>query len=225
MPLPVPITLDSDSGKPPFLCPLCDKKFLIKVCRDRHVENHSVLHICHHCGKICRNKFGLQKHLETHSAIRSYQCDQCDKAYKSKSALRDHVICFHGKARDHLCRFCPMRFLRKSDRIGHERTHTNERPFKCSHCDKAFRRKAIMQAHELTHGHRTKDWKCDVCGSLFYNRIQRDNHVKYLHESVPDKPCPFNCGKMFRRNQKVKEHSERCSVLRGMQNGAASDAV
>jgi hypothetical protein len=47
-------------------------------------EDAELTHICHVCGKACKNTYTLVKHLTTHEAVdptKMVQCQICNKLY------------------------------------------------------------------------------------------------------------------------------------------------
>lgn len=55
--------------------------------------------------------------------VRSYECAECGKRFKSRGGLQQHSR-IHVKERPYQCHFCPKRFTQKSHVDQHERIHT-----------------------------------------------------------------------------------------------------
>ena len=48
--------------------------------------------MCHSCGKMTRFKRDAMEHAETHIDGLSFPCQYCDKSFRSRSALRSHIL-------------------------------------------------------------------------------------------------------------------------------------
>ena len=191
-------------------CPICGKFFTLKARLKDHIARHSQRHVCDTCGMSFNSQHSLRLHMNSHSDERPHKCDICGKTYKTTRTFRDHQMAVHGEEADkkHLCSYCPAKFHRRIDRKRHEMIHTEEKPFQCRFCPKSFGRRERMQFHERTHGERRKDVPCRLCGNCYYDEKQRNAHEKMFH-NPPKRPCPFQCGKMFRTNHHAREHAQR----------------
>ncbi len=61
---------------------------------------------CENCNKSYKTKKSLQEHIKIkHSAVQSLQCVKCDKHFLNKYSLKDHVRQVHP-SKLHSCTFC-----------------------------------------------------------------------------------------------------------------------
>ncbi|XP_070494121.1 zinc finger protein ZFP2-like [Chironomus tepperi] len=111
-------------------------------------------HICHVCGKACKNYYTLVKHLTTHEAAdptKMIQCHICSKLFNSKNKLTQHMV-GHNNQRKWKCSVCGMSFNFKKLLQMHTRAvHEFERTFLCNFCDKRFFKKYDLTVHVRLH--------------------------------------------------------------------------
>ena len=104
-------------------CRLCNKSLpseTILVAHLRWVHNQCLL-----CGKYCYTNERLTEHLNwVHRKDISYQCGKCEKSFKFKVTLKEHL-----------------------------KTHYEKQLYKCYHCDKTYKKISYFIQHILTmHG-------------------------------------------------------------------------
>ncbi|ODM88059.1 putative zinc finger protein [Orchesella cincta] len=179
---------------------------------------------CKKCGKCFSRKGTLVGHNKVHSHKRLHQCTLCDKNYKSKCNLSDHVKTAHSQVtqcsfssyilsglKNHVrkvhegkksttkpfdCLICGKTLTTAAGRELHiMAVHTNERPFPCSICGRAFKVKGLMKRHFETHSG-LKHYKCTKCTSSFATQSGLNSHDKVMHIKARIHPCSF-CDKMF----------------------------
>ncbi|KAM6224604.1 zinc finger protein 580-like [Rhynchocyon petersi] len=84
---------------------------------------------CYECGRIYGSPMQLQRHLLTHSMVRPFTCDTCDRTFKRSSDLARHRRMAHntvrraGTDRPYVCPYCPLRFQDTVTLGEHVRTH------------------------------------------------------------------------------------------------------
>lgn len=161
-----------------FSCEQCGKRFKMEWDLKFHLSTHNAPeHMCDICGGLykskyllvkhrrtvhlneykyrctfCSNRFLLQENLDIHvlQHNQNYQCGVCDKIFKSKKYLSNHVAT-HTTMRPHKCSICSRGFRTSSKRNIHFLTHSSEKPHVCNICNKAFRRHWYMMKHREKH--------------------------------------------------------------------------
>ena len=103
-----------------------------------------------HGVNLSKAMLGSLEEFETHD------CDACEKKYKNKGDLRQHIKLKHGDSGNvgHFqCDLCQSKFQQKKSLSAHQRMkHSDEVPqFSCPTCGKTFNKKHNMKRHQQTH--------------------------------------------------------------------------
>ena len=88
-----------DDRPRPYLCTICDRRFI----RKGHLNRHKLLHgkerqfLCNVCDKQFTRKERLKFHQKTHAQETVHSCDPCKKQCPSQLALSCHMNIHTGK--------------------------------------------------------------------------------------------------------------------------------
>ncbi|XP_013141784.1 PREDICTED: zinc finger protein 2-like [Papilio polytes] len=180
------------SPQPRTECTICHKLVRKDLSR-AHSRTHAPrdIYTCVLCVKTFASQASYEHHLKytkTHAVIDilKYKCSVCDKGYKSKGELRDHINYQHMGKTQHKCPLCgkalaTRRCVTRHVRRAHHGLKENPRDKMCQQCGKAFRDKKGLREHELIHtGERPLS--CEICGCTFRQHASLYTHRKRIHK-------------------------------------------
>lgn len=161
--------------------------------------------------ETCDLPFSRMDHLKAHFIARhtgnQFNCDECGRSFRYKSALDRHVKVIHENQREHICSKCGKTFGSKYDLMKHyETSHDDVKKAQrtCMTCGKLFSKERNLQIHILAiHGE--KSFECEKCGKKFSFESAKDRHVKVVHLNQRSHQCDF-CKKTFGVKNDLRDH-------------------
>ena len=79
------------------------------------------------------NKYGQSK--QKNEIMKN--CEICNKEFKTKSGLRQHISIIHGEQKENKCNICLKIFHLQSKLTSHMKSvHENKKNHKCDSCEK-----------------------------------------------------------------------------------------
>lgn len=112
-----------------FECPEpgCGKKFMNErqVVKHRRLCHENVEHvgpqICEHCNKQFTTLVRLRAHIKfVHQQRHDLKCQVCDKGFKTKLTLKEHLACHNGIPL-YKCNFCERTFNSNANMYSHRK--------------------------------------------------------------------------------------------------------
>ena len=115
------------------------------------------------------------------------QCDLCEKSFRLKRDLLDHIAWSHTSIKTFSCDKCFKVLASKQSYIQHNlRIHEKieiVKSFPCKLCSYSFKNENDLRNHAITHDeNREKKYPCDSCGKSYYTKSGLTDHVNFIHE-------------------------------------------
>lgn len=195
--------------KEAFKCNECGKCFETSLTLRTHQLNHvpeeQRQFQCDDCGQAFAKAWMCKTHiLEKHGGAETfiYNCDQCEKRFKSKHRLHQHVKLKHDMSNQQICPQCGVTFLNMTSLTLHLDTHNPEREKRACHlCGKY-----VFHLNRHLEAHVRETVACDECGKELRGKNALKTHKKMMHnKDAPVYPCTV-CSKSFRSKYKLSEH-------------------
>ncbi|XP_059474666.1 zinc finger protein 436 isoform X1 [Neocloeon triangulifer] len=201
-----------------YECVDCQKKFKLKSSLERHrrvIHFEGETYSCPECDARCPDKGTLARHMYTHTGLKPYTCNRCDKMFSRKYHLERHVIqtgCDGKPKPSHPCQVCGRMFSRKDNLREHLRAHAGQvkrkKKYNCEFCNKEFHGTSLLQIHTRIHtGERP--YPCDFCEKTFPSSGAMKKHRR-MHTGER----PYECKECFAKfaaketlNRHVKTHT------------------
>ena len=185
------------SSTPKSICPHCGEKFKHEKSMSYHIKNvheESIACFCDQCGFKSKNQHTLKRHMiRMHGGEKeTFHCphEDCEKVYKDKATLRDHVNFIHLKVqkpkteRRHSCSYCTKKFFCPSDAKKHENTfHLSKREIKCEQCEYTTNYPHSLKKHiESIHLGIMYDCYYPGCTKSYNKKGNLDAHKSRVHK-------------------------------------------
>ena len=131
------------------------------------------------CDVVSASRAALSSHILTHTALRPFKCKLCDKAYKQKNTLADHMVSAHQKERKFKCQVagCDRAFHFKYDLTAHMRRHNGDKPYKCDECGFRTTTANGLRTHKISHSD-ARPYTCEHCGATYKQTKHLNRHQK-----------------------------------------------
>ena len=168
----------------PHKCDKCWKSFTTVDRLNQHFLCHgpedSKPFLCCICNKRFMNNSALSCHMKTHSCLKYYECPICHEGFDHTSAMREHSLIHANEEGLFACSHCDKVFSEFLVLKKHIRGFHNTKYYPCNVCGKVFPREDKLKLHMLRHStHRA--FMCETCGKQFKRNDKLKDHIKRIH--------------------------------------------
>ncbi|XP_056610058.1 zinc finger protein 142 [Triplophysa dalaica] len=147
-----------------------------------HMEERKYL--CPECGYKCKWINQLKYHMTKHTGAKPYSCEDCDYRTNRADSLRIHRETRHRDMRSFICEKCGNAFKTRFLLRNHQRKHSEDRPYVCSECQRTFRWPAGLRHHHLSHTNQLP-FQCLHCPYRAKQKFQVVKHLRRHHPDQP----------------------------------------
>lgn len=176
-------------GELDFVCEHCGSRYSSKkVLKSHQISKHSKVENlldCNYCEMKFPTAYRLKEHMIKHSDSCEFVCKECNKFFRRKRALTEHMEYKHGEKRCFTCNTCKKTFKWKSNYMDHIKSHSVTYP--CLVCGTSFNRVSSLTRHQGTHGIGEKPHTCHICGRGFIQKTPFWSHMEKHHDLTKDK--------------------------------------
>ncbi|NXA32765.1 ZN142 protein, partial [Eudromia elegans] len=137
-------------------------------------------YLCPECGYKCKWVNQLKYHMTKHTGLKPYRCAECEYRTNRADALRVHQETRHREARSFMCEQCGKAFKTRFLLKTHLKKHSEEKPYVCNACGRAFRWAAGLRHHYLTHTNE-HPFFCRYCPYKAKQKFQVIKHIQRHH--------------------------------------------
>lgn len=192
-----------DANNTEFLCWLCEMTFPNLPDYKKHCLTHSAVRVftCELCQKKNHTIIRMIGHLKGHLSPR-HKCEICASCFGRPELLQAHLQT-HAAQPLHQCPVCAKSFVSSHGLQGHMRTHSGEKLFVCELCGKSFFQRMSLVYHKRWHAGE-KPYECDICGRRTRCFGDLRKH-KRMHSDKRPYVCEV-CGKSFRFISSLNRH-------------------
>ena len=139
--------MDTHRETKPYKCDHCLKAFSTQNILNIHRKIHLPPEFkCNFCPKMFVQKQNRERHMNTHTGAKPFECEQCHKRFNHSIGLTQHREIHHSAERKHKCANCDKKFATSSDLAHHRKTHSAPK-FECPFCQKKFNQSAHCRVH------------------------------------------------------------------------------
>ena len=172
------------SNHRPYKCDKCWKAFTTSDRLNQHLMCHGPEEakpfLCCICNKRFMNNSALACHMKTHSCLKYYECPICHEGFDHTSAMREHSLIHANESGLFACSYCDKVFSEFLVLKKHIRGFHNTKYYPCSVCEKSFPREDKLRLHMLRHSNH-RAFMCETCGKQFKRNDKLKEHIKRIH--------------------------------------------
>ena len=185
-------------------CDICSKIYIDKYhYRSHYKQMHERANDvkCNICMKTYSNAKYLLEHVDRmHTNFESkFKCDACEKFFKTELEVKSHMKRVHMKINKFKCKICEKSYFTMGELKHHSKINHNDQSqrelFECNYCKKNFVTKMNRDLHIKRMHEKLKNFKCDSCENIFFSKAEVRSHYETMHFGIKKKEACQYCNK------------------------------
>uniref|UniRef100_A0A1B0D5V3 Uncharacterized protein n=1 Tax=Phlebotomus papatasi TaxID=29031 RepID=A0A1B0D5V3_PHLPP len=194
-------------------CELCTASFTVfEDLKQHYCDAHSQVGYVRCCNTRFERRQRLVEHVHFHVDPKSFECQECGKAFKFRNHLQEHLsIHIPPDQRQFKCDQCPKSYTKLCRLTAHQKVHVppEEREHICPQCNKAFSTGSVMRSHIKIVHERCQTKVCEFCARIFKTKEAFVAHqINHMEQKPPKVQCEY-CGKKFKQRPGLLRHMLR----------------
>ena len=187
-------------------CGVCGKRFVKSQHLKEHLDSHTdSSYECEHCNKVFKSKRGMERHKRTECEAELYRF-KCPYPRCDRGFPSQEEMEAHHKIHNKTCEVCGKTFELRRRYVEHIASHSDVRPFECQQCGMTFKTKAALTTHAERHSDKPR-FQCSLCDKIFRLKCHLKEHSR-VHTAERPFSCP-QCPKKFKSAKCVKAHTDK----------------
>ncbi|KAF7650638.1 hypothetical protein LDENG_00122920 [Lucifuga dentata] len=174
----------------PHDCQKCSLSFSSLEEHRQHIQEFhpKEFHKCSSCHKVFTSAALLEKHRATHTGIKPFICDLCNKSYQQLSGLWYHNRTTHPE-------------------VFANHTRQLKTLVQCDICFKFFPSANSLNKHQAAEhqGMVVGTVPCQSCAAVFSGEEELQEHISSQHQASPPFGCPL-CSLLCSSQLELQEH-------------------
>uniref|UniRef100_A0A182VQ67 Transcription factor grauzone n=1 Tax=Anopheles minimus TaxID=112268 RepID=A0A182VQ67_9DIPT len=186
-------------------CEICSASLeSFRSVQNHYREVHNAIGFVRCCDKQYFNRSYLVDHIGAH--LGSIRCEICQKSYKTKRYLQQHMIESHSRAEDKpfKCTQCHMSYSKEHLLRAHRQMHVKQQ---CKICQKVLSNHNSLKVHISQVHSGDGNQICATCGKMFRTKLAMERHIKLHHQpQLIDWEQCGQCEKWFDCKPNLRKH-------------------
>ena len=151
----------------------------------------------------------LVKSVRSEKAPSKPSCLICEKTFKKRIHLENHIFMLHSNHKPHVCEFCQKSFKMESNMNLHKKSMHKDL-LKCVTCDlcgvNCLTQEKLDSHKVMSCPKRSRNFKCEICKYNTNKKTHFDQHMRSHTTTERDKfTCPV-CSKVLSSNSALNNH-------------------